>query len=369
MASEDRKKKSAKENTDAPRPGQGPEICEYSDQDWENIFNSITDMVTIHDKDFNIICANRAAKKLLSLPILNVKRAKCFEYYHGTETPPEGCPSCRCLVTGEASTTELFEPHLKMHPEIRALPRFDENNQLIGLIHIVRNITKRKKAEDELEKHRHHLEELVEERTLEMEKERNRAQNYLDVANAMLLVIGADHKIRLINKKGCEILACDEKEITGRNWFDTFLPENDRDKGRSTFDKLMEGEIEPAEYTENPVVTMNGEERIIAWHNTVLEDDSGTIIGTLSSGQDVTERRMIAAEKEKLIAELQRALSEIKTLSGLIPICAWCKKIRDDKGYWKQVEEYIKEHSGAEFTHSICKDCLKKFEEEAGRET
>ena len=56
-------------------------------------------------------------------------------------------------------------------------------------------------------------------------------------------------------------------------------------------------------------------------------------------------------------AELGKALSDVKKLSGLLPICASCKKIRDDKGYWNQIEEYIRDHSEAEFTHSICEEC------------
>ena len=66
-------------------------------------------------------------------------------------------------------------------------------------------------------------------------------------------------------------------------------------------------------------------------------------------------------ERDELIRKLQAALAEIKTLSGLLPICASCKKIRDDKGYWNQIETYIREHSDAEFTHSICPDCIKKL--------
>ena len=71
--------------------------------------------------------------------------------------------------------------------------------------------------------------------------------------------------------------------------------------------------------------------------------------------------RKEAGKKEKLISELREAMSEVKTLSGLIPICASCKKIRDDKGYWNQIESYIKEHSGANFSHGICPDCVKKL--------
>lgn len=68
----------------------------------------------------------------------------------------------------------------------------------------------------------------------------------------------------------------------------------------------------------------------------------------------------LAAEREELVEELQKALSEVKTLSGLFPICSYCKKIRDDKGYWNKLEQYLHQHSGADFTHSICPDCAKR---------
>ncbi len=72
-------------------------------------------------------------------------------------------------------------------------------------------------------------------------------------------------------------------------------------------------------------------------------------------------RARLEKEREKLLRDLQEAMSKIKTLSGLIPICAWCKKIRDDKGYWHTVEQYAEEHSQAEFTHGMCPDCQKKY--------
>ncbi len=79
---------------------------------------------------------------------------------------------------------------------------------------------------------------------------------------------------------------------------------------------------------------------------------------------DVTARKLAELERERLIAELRGALAKIKTLGGLLPICAWCKKIRDDQGYWSQVEEYIQQHSDAEFTHGMCPDCQKRLEDE-----
>ena len=72
-------------------------------------------------------------------------------------------------------------------------------------------------------------------------------------------------------------------------------------------------------------------------------------------------RAKLEFERESLIKELREAMAKIKTLSGLIPICAWCKKVRDDKGYWQNVEQYVKEHSQADFTHGMCPDCQKKY--------
>ncbi len=76
---------------------------------------------------------------------------------------------------------------------------------------------------------------------------------------------------------------------------------------------------------------------------------------------DIAQQKQTEKEKERLISKLQKALDEVKTLSGLIPICAQCKKVRDDKGYWSQIESYIHEHSDADFSHGICPDCAEEL--------
>lgn len=119
-------------------------------QDWEDTFNSIQDMITIHDKDFNIVHANRAAERILGLPSSAISDAiKCYSYYHGMNCPPEMCPSCRCVETGQQVVSEFFEPHLNMFLDLTAIPRFDTSAQLTGVIHIARDITERKRAEEE----------------------------------------------------------------------------------------------------------------------------------------------------------------------------------------------------------------------------
>jgi DNA-binding NtrC family response regulator len=73
------------------------------------------------------------------------------------------------------------------------------------------------------------------------------------------------------------------------------------------------------------------------------------------------ERRRLEEEKNRLIEELQEALNKARTLSGLLPICAACKKIRDDAGYWHQVEKYLRDHADIEFSHSLCPDCIQEY--------
>jgi|GEM_PF-2844379 len=76
--------------------------------------------------------------------------------------------------------------------------------------------------------------------------------------------------------------------------------------------------------------------------------------------KDITERKHVEEERNQLIVKLQQALDEVRTLSGLLPICSYCKNVRDDQGYWNEIEAYIYKHSGAEFTHGICPECVKK---------
>src|SRR5262249_43331949 len=90
-------------------------------------------------------------------------------------------------------------------------------------------------------------------------------------------------------------------------------------------------------------------------------DSSGDELIYEGSFLGITERKEAEDERERIIAELQDALTKVKTLSGLLPICAGCKRIRDDKGYWNQIELFIQSHSDAEFTHGFCPDCMKRL--------
>jgi PAS domain S-box-containing protein len=109
------------------------------------------------------------------------------------------------------------------------------------------------------------------------------------------------------------------------------------------------------------IITRSGEERWLAHVCQPVYSVDGSLLGRRATNRDITKRKHAEEEREKLVQELQDALAHVKTLSGLLPICASCKKIRDDQGYWTQLEAYIRDHSEAEFSHSICPECRKKL--------
>jgi PAS domain S-box-containing protein len=152
-------------------------------------------------------------------------------------------------------------------------PVTDEEGRTIAVQTISEDITEARKAEQSLQ------------------KERDKAQKYLDVAGAIFVLIDTNERVTLVNKKGCAALGYEEEDIVGKKWFDTFVPQEHRKRVKEGFHRLMAGEVEPVEYFENPVLTKDGQQRLIAWHNAVLRDSVGNITGTLSSGEDITERK------------------------------------------------------------------------------
>ncbi len=121
--------------------------------------------------------------------------------------------------------------------------------------------------------------------------ERNRAQQYLDIAGVALIGLNVNGNISLINRKGCEILEYEsDADLLGKNWFECCLPPEVAEESRTVFQRSLAGLIEPARAYETPVLTSKGERRIIAWQSKPLHDEQGKCLGTLSSGEDVTDR-------------------------------------------------------------------------------
>ena len=150
-----------------------------------------------------------------------------------------------------------------------------------------------------------------------LRKERDKAKKYLDIAAMVVIVINAKKTVSFINKKGCDILGYHEDEIIGKNWFEHFITKSERDKINEIFIKLISGDVQATEYVENAVLTKSGEERIIAWHNTVVTNEDGKIIGTLSSGEDITDHKNRERELQFAIKEQKQHTFELNLLNQM----------------------------------------------------
>lgn len=152
-------------------------------------------------------------------------------------------------------------------------------------------------------------------------------------------------------------------EIVGLSLWDVF-PESEADRRfavlgevfRTGESRVVEGRVPRPDGVRYYVTTVNP-----------VRDAAGRVVSTICSAKDITERKQAEEALELERQRLQRALDEVKTLRGIVPICASCKRIRDDRGYWNQVEVYVGERTEAEFSHGVCPECMKRFYPEYSR--
>ncbi|MBC7248740.1 MAG: PAS domain S-box protein [Anaerolineae bacterium] len=275
-----------------------------------SITSSAQDGIVMIDHDGNITFWNEAAEKIFGYTAAEVMGKNMHQLLAPERLLAmhlEAFERFRLTGQGKAVGKTLELPAIRKDGVEIPLELSLSAVNLRGKWHaigIMRDITERKQAEEALR------------------AERDRAQQYLDIAGVMFVALNTAGEVTLINKRGCEILGYEQDEIVGKNWFENFLPDRVRDEVKGVFQKLIAGEIESAEYFENPVLTREGEERIIAWHNTVLRDNEGRIVGTLGSGEDITERKQ--AEEY-----LQRRNLELATLNALAQALSGSLELQD----------------------------------------
>lgn len=203
---------------------------------------------------------------------------------------------------------------------VSKFPLFDLERNLVSVCGIATDITDRKEAESELR------------------REKEKVQNYLDIAGVILIVINSQGVVEMINKKGCEVLGYDEEEIIGKNWFENFLPDSVKKQVLDHADNIINKKPEASQYFENLVVTKSGEERLIAWSNIKLYDEKGEVVAHLSSGEDITERK-------KLENKLLLAQKIIESTSDAIMVTDLSGKIIDINPAYTAITGYSKEEA------------------------
>jgi diguanylate cyclase (GGDEF)-like protein/PAS domain S-box-containing protein len=145
-------------------------------------------------------------------------------------------------------------------------------------------------------------------------EQRRRADAYLEIAEVLMVALDPEGRIRMANRKACETLGRSEAELLGADWFEVAVPEAEREMARTAFDWLLDGDVEVVREYEMAVLCADGSTRLIEWHHALRVDDDGRVLGTLSSGLDITERR--AAERR--LAREQRDLAGLRRLAQAV---------------------------------------------------
>ncbi|MDQ7825227.1 MAG: PAS domain S-box protein [Candidatus Eremiobacteraeota bacterium] len=258
--------------------------------------------------------------------------------------------------------------------EPRLIPVNDHNGKMSSVIGIFRDVTGEREAERVLKRSHEELESLVRARTAELESlagelageialrketEEKLQESYekfrvlLDVPYVTAFLIDCRGTVVAANKMTLAALNLDQENFVGKNAFECIPPEIAANRRLQVEKVLRSGQ--PHQFVD---------QRDGRWIESSLYpvfNTHGKVVMVAVFGKDVTEEKKHLNEREELIASLQKALADVKTLSGLLPVCAWCRKVRNDEGYWQMIEDYVTEHSGAEISHSICPDCAESY--------
>ncbi len=325
---------------------------------FQTVFDTIQDGITVLDMDMNIVKMNRAME-VWYLPSKPYIGKNCYSVYHSRKEVCENCPAKRAIKSGRCHTKTVPRGGPAGTPgwiELTAFPIVNNDGETIGAVEYVRNITARKSAEEALRHSESQLREII---------------NFLPDPT---WVIDKEGKIIHWNHALERLTGIGADDVLGKGKYEYALPlygtrrpvlidlvlEPDKKWEEVYSDLKRDGDVLANSETFHPDLGESG--IYLSGTASPLYDSSGEEVGAIETVRDITEHKLLEQEKEKVIKEeLDKALSKVKYLSGLLPICASCKNIRDDNGYWKQIEEYIRDHSEAEFSHSICPDCIKKL--------
>jgi PAS domain S-box-containing protein len=218
----------------------------------------------------------------------------------------------------------------------------DASGTVTGFLGVVADVTARKKAEA----------------ALRLSEERFRSA--FDGAPIGMSLVSPQGRWLKVNHALCNMIGHSEAELLATDFQHVTHPD-DLAKDLDFVQQLLAGKILSYQM-EKRYLHKDGSHVSVMLSVSLIHDRDGDPLYFVAQIENITERKQHEAEREKLIAELQAALVEVKTLSGMIPICGWCKNVRNDKGYWSTVEQYVRTHTEATFSHGMCPDCAQKFQ-------
>ena len=314
----------------------GPRIKEllHDSNALKAIIDGIGNAISIQDLDFKILFQNKVHKDLHGDHVGEY----CYQGFHNRKKVCEDCPVIIAFQDGGVHSVvrSCVTSQGVIYTEMTASLIKDSEGKIVAGIKVARNITDRIKADESLSETKQLLEDVTQGIT------------------ESILLLSAEYKILWVNKATLHQTGFAEDELIGEYCY----------KATHGSDRHCEPPDDPCPVHE---LLETGESvTTVQQHhgkncNTVyaevsaypIKNKDGNIVRFVHISKDITERINLEKEREQLIQELQQALAEIKTLKGIIPICSSCKNIRNDSGYWEQIESYLSQHSEAEFTHGI----------------
>jgi PAS domain S-box-containing protein len=178
-----------------------------------------------------------------------------------------------------------------------------------------------------------------------------------------VIATNAQGRIEFINPVAQELTGWRQEEAAGNDSTQVLNIINAETRGpaENSVTRVLRDGLEVGWVNHTLLIAKDGTEIPIDEKAAPITDDQGAITGVVLILKDISQWVRLEEARENLITELQETLAQVKTLSGLLPICTSCKQIRDDQGYWHQLENYLRDHSDTEFTHGICPDCARKL--------
>lgn len=291
------------------------------------------------DRTLTLTYANKAAENHADIGADQIVGKTMDQIFPGLRA--KGIPQRYADVVRRQQETEVEELEYddgKNEPTWFSVKAFPLPEHCVGMS--FKNITERKQAE----------------RKLEASHERYR--NLYENTPIMLHSIDSKGHIVAASNYWLTSMGYSRDEVIGRPLTSFLTDESKLFAKIIAFPFFLEhGYVQDIQYQ---VIKKNGGLMDVTLSAIAEKDENGNFLRSLAVMIDVTAQKQAEAAQEKLIRELQKALDEITSLRGILPICSFCKRVRDDKGYWEQVDIYITKHSPAEISHSICPECLKK---------
>lgn len=328
---------------------QAESALKKSEEKYRLLIENSHDVIYTISADGVFIFVSPAWTALLGHPVDRVVGQPFQQFVH-----PDDVPACMAFLKSVIETGQRQEGVVYRIRHIdgswywhtsSAVPLRDESGTIIGFEGICRDITQRKRAEEALRENRARL------------------HMALEGSKAGLWDWNIKTGETVFNDRWAEIVGCTLKELgptSIRTWIDLCHPD-DLKKSNMLLEKHFSKESDyydceaRMKHKDGRWVWIHDRGKVVEW------DKDGRPVRMIGTHVDITGRKNAETERERLMLELKNAFESIKTLRGLLPICASCKKIRNDKGYWEQIETYIRERSDAEFSHGICPECAKKI--------